>query len=170
MLNESAPVAPEVSNLPSAARCNRVYQTLLKEPAFQNILGPKTVSVTRRDNVVETYPESVVEVTARIKVSGLDANTATRDEILDAAKAYFASQASSTAPGSPVTPSVTLTADSDTNILADHAVLAVYSLLLTAKAIGENDRKPGAATRLQTLKKALEAYRPYLDSFSSKGS
>jgi len=144
----------DAAKLPSAARCNRVHQTLLKEPAFKDLLGTKMVPITRRDNVVESYPETVVEVTRRLQVMELDANTATRDEILDEAKAYFAKQASATTPAS-----VTATSN-DASILSDGAALAVYSLLLTAKAIAENDRQPNAAARLQALKKALEVYRP----------
>ena len=147
---------------PSAARCNRVHQALLKEPAFKDIIGTTMVSVPRRDGVVENYPESVVEITTRMQSRDLDANTATRDEILDEAKTYFAN--CKVGPAAP--PSVTLTADSDVALLADHAALAVYSLLLSAKAIGENDRKPGAASRLQALKKALDIYRPCITSFT----
>jgi hypothetical protein len=152
-----APKAP----LPSAARCNRIYVTLTREPAFSNLLGAKTVGVQRRDEGVEQYPESVVEIAARLQAQDIDVNTCTRDEILAEAKAYFAERAA-IAPEStpPVPPSVTMTADSDPAILGENACLAVYSLLLAAKSIGEHDRRAGAAGRIQTLKRAVEAYKP----------
>ena len=76
---------------------------LMREPAFKTILGPKSVPVKRRDDVVESYPASVVEIVARLQAAGVDANNCTRDEILDEAKNYFAT--SSSVPATEVPPS-----------------------------------------------------------------
>jgi hypothetical protein len=142
---------------PSAARCNRVQQVLVREPAFRELLGPKTVEFKRRDDITEMYPSSVVEIVTRLQNDGFDANNCTRDEILDAAKNFFAAspEVAEKAP-----PSVTLSSEVDRSALADAACLGVYGLLMSAKVVGEHDRKPGAASRLQMIQRAIEVYRP----------
>ena len=152
---------------PSAARCSRIQQVLMREPAFKTILGPKAVAVKRRDDIVESYPASVVEIVARLQAAGVDANSCTRDEILDEAKSYFAN--STTVPAEAVPPSINLTPEVDHTALADYACLGVYGLLMSAKIVGEHDRKPGAAGRLQLLQKLIDAYQP-LAAIAHKGS
>lgn len=143
---------------PSAARCSRIQQVLIREPAFKSILGPKTVAVKRRDEVVENYPESIVEIVARMQAGGIDANSCTRDEILDEAKNYFST--SEKIATEDVPPSVTLKPEGDKLVLADYACLGAYALLCSAKVLAEQDRKPGAAGRLQVLQKAIDVYQP----------
>jgi hypothetical protein len=153
---------------PSAARCSRIQQVLIREPAFKTLLGPKTVAVKRRDEVVENYPVSIVEIVARLQAAGIDANSCTRDEILDEAKNYFSTSEKITAEEVP--PSITLKPEIDRSVLADYACLGVYGLLCSAKMLAEQDRKPGAAGRLQVLQKAIDVYQPLAVNIAHKAN
>jgi len=144
--------------LPTAARCNRIQQVLIREPAFKGLLGPKNVPVKRRDNVEENFPTAIVDIVARLQAAGVDANACTCDEILDEAKNYFAT--STALPAEKIPPSINLNPEVDRTALADYACLGVYGLLMSAKVVGEHDRKPGAAGRLQLLQKVIDAYQP----------
>jgi hypothetical protein len=165
-MSETTPATPKT---PSAARCNRVQQVLSKEPAFKPLLGTKLVKVDRRDGVKEEYLETVVAIATLLQDAHVDANICKKEEILESAKGYFnqaakpAPIAGATAPvAGTVVPPAVAAVSSTKEALAEGACLSVYSLLLSAKEIGEHDRKPGAAGRLQKIQAALDAYEPLI--------
>lgn len=106
MSQENSPKGTAVvSKGPSVMRYDRVQTILEAEPAFRDRLGPKDQEVMKRNGQPQRFAKSVIEVTRRLHVNGIDAHTANKPLVLRLADEVLSSlKSGGSAPKRPTEP------------------------------------------------------------------